>query len=832
MGETQRRIEGAATDGGGPSRSEARPPEPLAFTLQPMPAQPFTPQPPPPVGTPPKPAVPLGLRLAGRPFPPAAIRSSTPAPFRYGARFRRAARIAAALKLGTLCCALAFGFPTASFAADDPKPQPAAVTELDDPVEKFTPKRPRAAGDVDRLEAESLFATARLYEQRQQYSKALQTYQRALRNDPESEAILRPIVQLAFRLNRSSEALRYAVKLVELAPNDVELIRRLASHLIETDELSRAVKILEGGLQAPNLAKESAAWVILHSQLGDLHFLQDEHKQAAEHYAQLAKALAEPAKYQLTDKILGVLEPEKGQTWERMAESFLRTERKADAAAALAKLAPQADKKPPVRLLLAEGELLAGRPDEAWKQLEAYLERPASNDGEKPWELAAKIYVAQGKDPVKGDDYLKFLRVQLDRRPQSPALALQLADRLQKRGEIAKAIDVLAAQAEAVESAEVVQALARLYRRQDQLEPLLASLGKVFDRPEPKLHVEDVVERLGPEGKPIAADPALCKALLAKGEALFAAKGDRLGMGERAALGVVAIQAKEFALAETWFGRALEASTAAGPRTRLLREWGQLMMSADRYEEAIKPLQRMVDEKLAEPDDPTFLFHLSGCLTLAKRYDDALKYAKQAAANNRDVPLLARRIPWILQMAKRYPDAIREYERLIDRFSGTEGAKECRLSLSGLYVVIKDLPKAEEQLELVLDEFPDDPSACNDLGYLWADQGKHLERCLRMVKIAVDHQPDNHAYRDSLGWVYYRLGRYEEALAEMQKAAAEDYPDGVILDHLGDVYDRLGRRDKAKESWERAVKRLERDLPEDADRYEQIKQKLSTTASP
>ena len=103
---------------------------------------------------------------------------------------------------------------------------------------------------------------------------------------------------------------------------------------------------------------------------------------------------------------------------------------------------------------------------------------------------------------------------------------------------------------------------------------------------------------------------------------------------------------------------------------------------------------------------------------------------------------------------------------------------------------------AEEWLEQVLDEFPDDPGAHNDLGYLWADRGVHLQRALRMTRRACQSEPDNVAYRDSYGWALFRVGKYDEAVAQLRKAAAVDEPDGVILDHLGDALcaDARGRR--------------------------------------
>jgi Flp pilus assembly protein TadD len=127
------------------------------------------------------------------------------------------------------------------------------------------------------------------------------------------------------------------------------------------------------------------------------------------------------------------------------------------------------------------------------------------------------------------------------------------------------------------------------------------------------------------------------------------------------------------------------------------------------------------------------------------------------------------------------------------------------LVLSNLAVLAGDMAEAEEWLEQVLDEYPDDISAMNDLGYLWADQNKHLDQALAMIRRAVEAEPENAAYRDSLGWVLFRLGRFDEAIAELEKAAAIGEPDAVILDHLGDAYQAAGRVEQAREAWRRAA---------------------------
>ena len=131
--------------------------------------------------------------------------------------------------------------------------------------------------------------------------------------------------------------------------------------------------------------------------------------------------------------------------------------------------------------------------------------------------------------------------------------------------------------------------------------------------------------------------------------------------------------------------------------------------------------------------------------------------------------------------------------------------------MSALSVIQGRMDEAEEWLQQVLDEYPDDIGANNDLGYLWADGNKHLDRALKMILAAVAAEPENRAYRDSLGWVFYRLGRFSEAVDELKKAVDEKQPDGTVLDHLGDVYEKLGHHGQAVAAWQRAKEALEKD---------------------
>jgi Flp pilus assembly protein TadD len=164
--------------------------------------------------------------------------------------------------------------------------------------------------------------------------------------------------------------------------------------------------------------------------------------------------------------------------------------------------------------------------------------------------------------------------------------------------------------------------------------------------------------------------------------------------------------------------------------------------------------------------------------------------------------------------------------------------------LSSVYSIAHQYEKAEEQLLLILKDDPDDATANNDLGYLWADQNKKLEEAEKRIRraleldkrqrnvlmhVSLDSDHDNAAYVDSLGWVLFRKGDWKGACSELEKAVSlpNGDDDPVVWDHLGDVYFRLKEIEKAGKTWRTAIELYEsgsRRRPDE--RYREIKEKL------
>jgi Tfp pilus assembly protein PilF len=294
-------------------------------------------------------------------------------------------------------------------------------------------------------------------------------------------------------------------------------------------------------------------------------------------------------------------------------------------------------------------------------------------------------------------------------------------------------------------------------------------------------------------------------------------------------MALLASDGKDYAAADEFFA----AAVSAEPRRKgnVLLVWGVNLLVADKVAEATKILQRGLNEQALPDDNPAFQFYLASALELAGRTDEALEQARKAAELRKDDPRFVGRVAWVQYHAKRYADAEESYRALLKKFDDSqtseirEAMRDARAALSNINVIQHQVPQAEEWLEQILDEFPDNTGAMNDLGYLWADENKHLERALQMVRKAVKDDPKNMAYLDSLGWALYRLGRYPEAVVELKAAAAGEKPDATVLDHLGDAAAKAGDLPAARDAWRRALAGFEKD--DEKEKAEATRKKLA-----
>jgi tetratricopeptide (TPR) repeat protein len=707
---------------------------------------------------------------------------------------------------------------------------PQTASELEDPVEALVPLKKRSGRDDDRIRALALYAAARVAEQKQDYPLALQNYQRAFRFDSDALPALREIVPLAFNLDRQAEAVRYALIMAEHEPADPVLLARLAGYLTEEGDIERAIKLCEKAqeLYRQLNAKPTAQQVALWMEMGRLYFVAKKYDQTAHYFGEVYKALENPKEFGLEPAMQKALLNKAELAYQLFGESFLEAGKTTEALAAFEK-SNQIKADEPLSLYnRARVDAKQKQPAQALAKLESYFDKHFATQGTGPYHLLGDVLGELGQQ----DQLLSRLEKLHAADPDNVPLAYFLAQQYRQAGQLDKAEPTYRELIERHKSRpplEAYQGLVEIYRQQKDAGKLLATLGEAVSR------AASLVP-LGEAGKALLADSDLTKAVVAAATEQLKADPAKLSYGSRLGAALLAVSQKDFDAANALFEESLKAD-GAKPSEAIVT-WGLELFMAGQYTKAIEIFERGLREKLLPDDNPTFHFYLAGALEMDGRTDQAIEAARRAAALQPDSPRFHSRIAWIQYHAKRFAPAQEGYLELLKKFdknheSGEvrEVMRDARLALSNINVIEGKMPAAEEWLEQVLDEFPEDVGALNDLGYLWADNGQHLELSEQMIRVAVAREPKNKAYRDSLGWVLFRLGRYPEAVAELKAAvSADDEADATILDHLAEAQLRTGDRESAIATWNRAAAAYDKSA--ETDKARQIRDKISKAQEP
>ena len=680
---------------------------------------------------------------------------------------------------------------------------------IDETPQPFAPKHPQTEEQRHRLHALTLYATGRMLEQQKNYAGALRHYQRALRYDPKSLTAGRAIIPLANRLKRPAEAFRYALKVVELEDADPLLLEGLADYLAGEGKLKRAVTLYEKALAAQPNKKNKSNAVKLHIKMGGLYNLIDQYDKAADNFSRVIDALENPKKFGLDEALRNKILGKPASTYNLFGECFVLADQPEKAIAAFKKANQFESSKGLLGYHMAQAHACSGKHEKAIAELQVYFDEKLTSEGTSPYRLLADIL----SDLDKEDELIKRLEKLHASDADNTPLGYFLAEKYHQAKQFHKAQALYVKLIKKTPTLTAYKSLVDIYRQTKQPKQLLKVLGEAVVK-------TGSLDLLGEEIVAVTNDAALVDTLIKTARKLVRTDSKQPAYEIQLAAALLALEGRQFEAAREFFDMAI--SSRPKEATDLLRTWGAGLLLADQFAEAARVFQRAIDKKVSPKDDAVFYYFLAGALELDGKTEKALAAAGKAAELKKDSPLFLSRRPWVLYHAKRYNEAIKAYLELIEKLDSDhhtpavrEVMRETRLVLSHLYVLEKNIPEAEEWLEQVLDEFPDDISAMNDLGYLWAEEDKNLQRAFVMIQKAVEAEPENDAYRDSLGWVLYRLKRYQEAVTELEKAAACDQPDPVILDHLGDAYLSANQPKKAKEAWRRSAKAFRKDGQED-----------------
>ncbi len=122
-----------------------------------------------------------------------------------------------------------------------------------------------------------------------------------------------------------------------------------------------------------------------------------------------------------------------------------------------------------------------------------------------------------------------------------------------------------------------------------------------------------------------------------------------------------------------------------------------------------------------------------------------------------------------------------------------------------LYQVLKKPEKAEVYYRKLYKLNPTDPTMLNNYAYFLLENGKDLDKALKMAQRAVEEKPDSPSFRDTLGYAYLLNGDFKKAEENIVFAYKKSPMNPDICFHLGELYYRKKDYAKAKEYFMDAI---------------------------
>jgi tetratricopeptide (TPR) repeat protein len=689
-----------------------------------------------------------------------------------------------------------------------------------------------------------LYADGLLYEHEDRLLEAKKAFEDAVELNPRAGPVFKVLVPVYLALDRGADALQATRKVLDLDPADYETWFLYARQLRARSQQQEAIAALRRGVACPK-AREDRPDLCqqMYQELGTLFEAAKDYEQAAAAFAEAVKILDHP------DALLEVGDFDRDEAQARAAEAYEHVGQiwiqagKFDKAAAAFRMAQARSPNGAARLSynLAQVHNKQGNSAEALAQLDTYLR--LGPQAREPYELKISLLEKLGRK----EEVIPWLEKASAQDKRNLGLKLLLARTCAGARMSAKAEAVYQDLAEHSPSAEVYRGLFRLLldRRQGGSLQALTLL-------------DSTLEKARKQAKGLAGDPApaQARAMLAAlrddpdlaGQLLKAAAarldgGPEMQQQTLTLMAAIADRGKHLDEAERFYHQALRGVT---PQTEALVYSGllRILWKAHKYEEVVAVCQGGL--KTAQATNRV-LFHSDLARALARlgKMDEAVTQADEAVrlAADADRLMLRHLRVRILVQAGRLDRALTECQALVKDVREPGDILDAHYLLSHVYSSAGNFPKAEEQLQWMLKADAANATACNDLGYLWADQGKNLDEAEKLIRKALeldreqrrakpgasaDDDQDNAAYVDSLGWILFRRGRFEEARKELERAVTlPDGDDPVLWDHLGDACVRLNLEERAREAWRRAQRLYEQERRPDRDqRYQDLRHKL------
>jgi tetratricopeptide (TPR) repeat protein len=185
-----------------------------------------------------------------------------------------------------------------------------------------------------------------------------------------------------------------------------------------------------------------------------------------------------------------------------------------------------------------------------------------------------------------------------------------------------------------------------------------------------------------------------------------------------------------------------------------------------------------------------------------KDVDEALADAKRFAKALPASPAAWRTLGYVYNVRKEFKNALPQLRKAVDMDTLDAFAL---YELGSALERTGDIISSAVAFRRVLRLKPEDASAANYMGYMWADKGIKLDSAKVLIAWALGRDTANGAYLDSYAWVLYRLGKIDSALVYIEKAIKLINDDATVTCHYADILLASGRSREALDAFGKSL---------------------------
>lgn len=265
----------------------------------------------------------------------------------------------------------------------------------------------------------------------------------------------------------------------------------------------------------------------------------------------------------------------------------------------------------------------------------------------------------------------------------------------------------------------------------------------------------------------------------------------------RYAVGLLALQLKDYATAEASLKRLLEMGFRDPNGVRFTL--GQAAEEQKKWQEAADwygSIQRG-DQYLAAR------LRIANIMGKQGRLDEARKYLRTLEADGEQRVQVLIAEAQLLRDANQHRDA---FELLGQALQAQPEQPELLYDHAITAEKLERFDVLESSLRTLIRLKPDYAHAYNALGYSYAERNLRLPEARKLIERALELSPEDAYIIDSMGWLLYRMGDLKGAATQLRRAFL-GRPDAEIGAHLGEVLWQMGERLEAERVWQEVQKR-------------------------